>query len=148
MTISAGVGTILSRGAGTNPVPSPGTDTFNAVGRVKNIGGPSITKEFFEVSALDSAGGFKEFLSGLRDPGELTFTIQMDPASTEHQGIVADAAASSTLSQRNWRIVWPNSAQADMVGEVSSVVNSTEPNAEITFDVTVRLSGVVTFTWS
>lgn len=149
MTISTGVGTVLSRGAGTNPVPAPAGDTFNAVGRITNISGPTITKEFVESSALDSAGGFKEFLSGLRDPGEFTFTLQLNPALTEHQGVLADAAAGTAASQRNWRIVWPNGGQADMVGEVSSAGNfTTEPNGVITMEVTVRVSGQITFTWS
>ena len=54
-----GVGTILRRGQGTDPVPAPGSDTFDVVGRVRNISGPNIAKEEVEDSTLDAAGGFK-----------------------------------------------------------------------------------------
>lgn len=145
MSTSAGVGTILSRGQ-TVPPPAAGSDTFVAVGKVKVIGGPSVKKEQIEQTSLDSVGGFKEYLSGLKDPGQLTFTLNMDPANSQHTAIRADAQLSSALSQRNWRIVWPNSEQADFVGEVLEYTRTTNPNEILPVDITVQISGVVTFT--
>jgi predicted secreted protein len=42
------------------------------VGSLKNISGPSINSDTIDVTTHDSEGRFKEFISGLADPGELT----------------------------------------------------------------------------
>lgn len=144
MSTSTGVGTILSRGQ-TVPPPAPGSDTFIAVGKVRQVSGPQIKKEKVEQTSLDSTGGFKEYLSGLRDPGELTFDISMDPGNSQHVGLRSDAQNSTALSQRNWRITWPNGETADLVGEVYGYDRDTQPNEVLKASITVQISGVVTF---
>lgn len=148
MAIFTGIGTVLSRGAGTNPVPVPGSDTFNAVGQVLEISGPNVSKERVEVTSLDSVSGFKDYLSGSKDAGELQITLAWDPANAQHQGIIADAKASTAASQRNWRIVWADSGsyQVDFKGEVISAERSTRPNEAVTLSVTIAISGDVTET--
>lgn len=145
MAIASGAGTILYRGQ-TVPPPAVGSDSFVAVGRVRNIGGPQIQKEQVEATSLDSTGGFKEYVSGLKEPGQLTLTLLFDPANGQHIGVRADVQASTALSQRNWRIVWPNGEQADFVGEVLGFNRDTQSNEVLTAEVTVQISGLITFT--
>ena len=148
-----GVGTILRRGQGTDPIPAPGSDVFDAVGRVRNISGPSIAKEEVEDSTLDAAGGFKEFLSGLRDPGNIEFALSFTPGTAasptnKHQEMLADINLSTAASRRNWQIEWPDGTIADFQGEVFSVGPNTEPNSPVDISVTVRVNGAVTFTYA
>lgn len=147
-----GVGTILRRGQGTNPIPSPGTDTFDVVGRVRSISGPNIEKAEVEDNTLDSAGGFSEYLSGLKDPGSLEFVLSFTPGTTAapenmHQQILADSTASTADSRRNWQVQWPDGTICDFQAEVFSASLNTEPNAPVDVNATLRLNGQPTFTY-
>lgn len=147
-----GVGTILSRGAGANPIPAPGADTFTAVGRVRNISGPDLTKEEVEDSTLDSSGGYKEFLSGLRDPGQIELPLSFEPGTTgtpanSQQDLVTDFNAATAAARRNWRITWPDGTVADFQGEVFGLNFNTEPNSPVEMTATIRINGQVTFTF-
>lgn len=144
-----GVGTVLRRGQGTGPIPEPGEDSFDPVGRVRNISGPQISKEEVPDDTLDAVGGYKQFLSGLRDPGQLEFALSFEPetAAAMHQEIIGDANAGTASARRNWQIEWPDGTIADFQGEVFSVSLNTEPNSPVDMSVTVRINGPVTFTF-
>lgn len=147
-----GVGTILRRGQGANPIPSVGTDTFDVVGRVRNIGGPQASKEEVEDSTLDAAGGYKEYLSGLKDPGNCELALSWEPGTigsdtNMHQAIEGDFAASTAASRRNWQIEWPDGTIADFQGEVFNFAPNTEPNSVVDVAVTIRINGAVTYTY-
>lgn len=46
-----------------------------SLGEVTNISGPSMSRDTHDVTSLASTGGYREFITGLRDPGTLTFTM-------------------------------------------------------------------------
>lgn len=147
-----GVGTVLSRGAGANPIPAPGSDTFVAVGRIRSISGPDISKEEAEDSTLDTAGGFKQFLSGLRDPGNIELSLSFEPGTTaspanSQQDLVTDFNAATAAARRNWRITWPDGTVLDVQGEVFNIAWNTEPNSPVEMTVTIRLNGAPTLTY-
>lgn len=147
-----GVGTILRKGQGTNPVPVVASDSFDVVGRVRNIGGPTIAKQQVEDDTLDAASGYKEYLSGLRDAGTLEFALSFTPGTAssplnQHQAILADINASTAASRRNWQIEWPDGTKADFQGEVFNVAMNTEPNSPVDANITVQINGAVTFTF-
>lgn len=145
LATATGVGTILYRGQ-TVPPPPPDQDNFIPVGKVRNIGGPQIQKEQVEETSLESVGGFKEYQSGLREPGQLAFTINFDPSNSQHIGIRADAQASSAASKRNWRIRWANGEQADLVGEVMGYNRDAQPNEILSAEITLQISSLIQFT--
>ena len=147
-----GVGTILRRGQGTDPIPSPGTDGFDIVGRVRNISGPNIQKAEVEDSVLDSVGGFNEYLSGLRDPGNVEFALSFTPGTAaapanQHQAVIGDINLSTAQSRRNWQIQWPDGTTADFQAEVFGVNPNTEANSPVDVTITLRVNGAVTFTY-
>lgn len=147
-----GVGTILRRGQGTNPVPSVGSDTFDVVGRVRNIGGPNIQKEEVEDTTLDASGGFKEKLSGLKDGGNIEFALSFTPGTSatplnQHQAVIGDINLSTADSRRNWQMEWPDGTIADFQGEVFSIGFNTEPNSPVDVSVSVTVNGAVTITY-
>ena len=52
-----------------------GSPAWEALGGVKDISGPDFTKEDIETTALDTVGGFKTYISGLKDGGSLTLEM-------------------------------------------------------------------------
>lgn len=68
MSGQTGLGTILKKGA------SP-------IGKIQSISGPSMTRETIDATVLDNTGnGFREFITGLRDGGTLSFDMQFTKA--------------------------------------------------------------------
>lgn len=64
--------------------------TYTAIPEVKGIAVPTITTEYPEVTNLDSPDGFREYIKGLKDPGEITLTCGYTPAGMTQQ--LADQA--------------------------------------------------------
>lgn len=95
-----GFGTLLKRGDGATP-----TEVFTTIAGVSNISGPSISREVLDVSAHDSANGYREFLGGIKDPGEVSCDINYDP--DVHDVFVDDL---DDVNPRNYKIQFPGGA--------------------------------------
>ncbi len=74
-----------SFGAALKWDPAGGT-AYVAIGQVKDISGPNISRGDIDVSDHDSPSGWREFLPGLADGGDVTFTIGFDTTNTAHKG--------------------------------------------------------------
>lgn len=57
------------------------TVNSKTVGGLKSINGIEISADTIDVTALDSEGGYKEFVGGSRDAGEVTCSGFMDGAN-------------------------------------------------------------------
>ena len=86
-------------GTGVAPTTPPGSDTFNEVGNVTALSGPTISKDQVETTDMDSV--VKEYLGDLADTGELSFTCNRNYGNTGQTAIRTDALGAT---QRNFRI--------------------------------------------
>jgi hypothetical protein len=60
----AGVGTVFKRGA-------------VAIAEITSISGPNLTRGTIDVTNLDSTNGYREFIAGFRDGGEVTLSMML-----------------------------------------------------------------------
>ena len=97
MPTATGVTSTLEYGDGASP------EVFTAIGKIATISGPELSKEEVDDTTLDSPGGFKEFLSGLKDPGQVTFTVHRSPNDQNQEILFSDFAGTA---RRNFRITW------------------------------------------
>lgn len=66
-------------------LPSPAAlDLSKVIPRITAISGPNRTAEDIDISAFDSPGSEREYLSGRVDPGEISITVQYSRAHTVH----------------------------------------------------------------
>lgn len=65
----AGIGTLLKRGDGAS------AEVFTTIAEISNIDGPELERTLLDVTHLGSTGGYREFITGLRDAGELVLTL-------------------------------------------------------------------------
>lgn len=128
-----GVGTTLQRGDGASP------EVFTTIAEVTTIGGPELSSEEVEVTSLDSAGGYKEFVAGLRDGGQITFDCNYI-GSDAQQNAIRDNVGGTT---ENYRIVWPFSptVTCTVAAQVTGFTMNTEPNSAVTASITLKISG-------
>lgn len=66
------------------------------IAEITNFNGPSETARQVDVTSLDSTS--REYISGLRDGGEVSFDMNLVPGDTAQQGLRADLAARTVQS--------------------------------------------------
>ena len=126
----SGVGTVFKIGTAT-------------VSEVNNISGPNITRAVIDVTSLDSTGGYREFIGGFRDGGEITLNMNFtrDTYDDFKDLIELDDSAS-------FEIVLPDTGATTFtfVGWVTAVSIAVPLDDKVTSDVSIKIDGQVTMT--
>lgn len=126
----AGVGTTFKR-AGV------------AVAEVNSITGPNSTRNQIDVTSLDSTGGYKEFIGGFRDGGEVTLNMNFTKAT---YGLMQNDFEDDALVAY---LVTLSDASATTIGFNGFVQNlgfAVPTDDKVTADVTIKVTGPVTIT--
>src|ERR1043166_527438 len=131
-----GYGTLLQRGdvaTATN---------FNTVAEVRSIDGPKLSKDRKEVTHMLSPNGFREFIGGLKDGGEITFTVNFVPSDGTQDATTGLIADFENNVKRYWRITWPTTPTytSTFQAEVVDLNFKTPVDDAITLDVPLKLS--------
>lgn len=112
----------------------------NSVGRLTSIAGIEASAKTIDVTALDSTGGYREFLAGFKDGGEVSFSGHFDPGDVGQAAIYAafESGATSTF-----KIVFPAAlkAQWEFSGVVTGFSTGAELEDALTFEGTIKVSG-------
>lgn len=133
----AGVGTAFKRGDGASP------EVFTAIAEVNSITGPSMSRETIDVTSLDSTGGYREYITGFRDGGEVALSMNFTRDGWEAMRI--DFANDDTV---NYQIVFPDTGATtlDFAAYVTDLPITTTPDDKITAEITLKITGEVTLT--
>ena len=134
MSIS-GAGTIFQRWNSTLSTPA-----WETISSIKTIGGPSATRAVLDTTSLDTAGGYRTFISGFRDAGEITLTMNFNRAG--YDKMIADFQSDTT---GYYEIVLPDtdSTSIEFEGLVSGIP-LTIPEDVVTVAITIKISGAIT----
>lgn len=121
--------------------------TFNrdsvAIAEVNSITGPNMTRDFIDVTSLDSTGGYREFIAGFRDGGEIT--LEMNFTAAGFNDLKDDYE--SDVAQ-NYTIILSDVAATTLgfTGFVTSLGVAVPIDDKVTCNVTIKISGQVTIT--
>ena len=128
----SGVGTMLRKYDGTSWV---------SLGEVKNISGPSMSRNTIDVTSLASVNGYMEYIAGMRDPGTLSFTINF--IRSDYNMMQDDFESDEVV---DYEMVLPDAEASsfEMVGLVTELPLSVPFNDAVTVNVTIKLSGPIT----
>lgn len=109
-----GFGALLQKGDGNSP------ENFIDIMGIKGLSGPSISRETHDTTTMLSPGGWREFIGGLKDGGEVGFQANWLPRDpTQGQlaageegapaggGLMAEFDKDSCESRSRWRISIP-----------------------------------------
>jgi len=128
----AGVGTEFRRWSGS---------AWVAQAEIKQITGPSKTKDVIDVTSLDSTDKYREFITGFRNAGTVTMTLvfRRDTYDQMNEDYESD-------DLQNYEIVLPDAENTtlEFEGLVTELPLTIPPDEAITFDVTIQISGKVT----
>jgi predicted secreted protein len=132
----SGVGATFGVGDGTS------NESFTAVAEVRSISGFNMARNTIEVTNLDSPNGYREFIAGFRDPGEIT--IEFNFTLDGYDGLKAKYDEDVTA---NYNIVLPDTGATEFVFTAwctgLSGPNVTAENA-VTGSVTLKVTSDLT----
>jgi hypothetical protein len=114
------------------------------LGGMTNIPAPPFTRGFVDVTAHDSPGGTREFIADLKDPGELSCTLNWTPGNATHDVLIEMMAEAEP---RFFTITWPM-VSPSVTCEFNALLTGFEPSGEadggqLTASVTLRITGEV-----
>lgn len=121
------------------------TITFNAknIGALTSIGEITPDSEELDATTLDSSGGYREFLQGFKDSGEVTLSGYYDKADAGQQELITGYGNGEAKAVV---ITFPNSnGGASFNAYVKSfTLGSADVDGIVGFGATLRISGAVT----
>lgn len=132
-TAKQAIGTVLKKGT-------------TAIAGLKSIAGLELSAESIDVTALDTTGGYKTFVTGSKDAGEVKISgfFLSDTFDGLRTDFEAGTVGSYTIEFTD-KVTTINSKWA-----FSAVITKLSSNADvsgaITFEATLKVSGQPTFT--
>ena len=112
--------------------------TYTPVAEVVSITPPGMSRDAIEATHLKSPGGWKEFIAGMKDGGEASFTLNLAPSATD--ALVTAFNADSG----NYQITFPNGVMLRFAGFFTAYTPPDLTAEKMEASVTVKVSGAVT----
>ena len=113
-----------------------------AIAELQDVSGPSLSLETIEVTSHSSVEGWKEYIAGLLDAGEISFDINYVPTNATHKN--AAGGLIYILAQRAvqaFSLVFPDTT----TWTFNAFVTAFEPSApvadKLSASVTLKLTG-------
>ena len=122
------------------------TIKFNAktIGGLSSIGEVTPDSEELDATTLDSAGGYREYVQGFKDSGELPLTGLL---KKEDQGQAELRTGYVTGTTHATEIEYPDGTKVNFSAYVKSfTMGGAEVDGLVNFAATLRISGAVTVT--
>jgi len=134
----SGVGVVFKR--------RNGEINYEALADVKSITGPTSTRETIDTSSFDTAGGYRTSVAGLRDSGEISFSMNLTKT-----GYLLMKSDFESLDDNYYQIIIPATASSDgmsldFAGQVTGIPMNIPLDDVISVDITIKISGMVN-TW-
>jgi predicted secreted protein len=126
------------------PVVAMGTTIkkgTTAIGSLTSIDGVSVSAETVETTALDTTGGYRTFVNGLKDAGEVSISGYF--TNTSHMPLYTDFEAGTSSS---YTIEFPDrAATKGTTWTFSAIVTAFGTSADledlVSFEATLKLTG-------
>lgn len=138
---TAAFGVIFAIGDGGSP------EAFTNVAEVKDFDGPSLDRNTYEVTHHSSPNRWREFIPGLRDAGETSFTLNWIPSDTTQDRTTGLLSHYLDDQIHNYRIIYPDSGAEQIT--FPGIMTAFEPSAPVDgvleAEVTIKIAGEPTF---
>jgi predicted secreted protein len=107
--------------------------------------GPSYSADELDVTDHSSAGGFREFIAGLKDAGEVSGELHFDPSNGTHDDATGLIGELEDGSVKNYQILFPDSSTVTFAAIVTAFEPSAPVDGKLTASFTLKVSGKPTW---
>lgn len=139
--------TVAIGAAGGTVAWSTTASGYVTIAECKTLLVPAVSPEYIDVTSLDSTSGFREYIVGLKDPGEITLECNYTGAVYSSAKTYGDAGAlvyfETTLAQTAAQTVSGDSFT--FAGYVVPSVPAVNTGEEVKLELSIRLTGDVTY---
>ena len=132
-----GYGASFKRGDGASP------EVFTALGEVTAINGFELSKDTVDATHMGSPDRYREFISGLRDGGEVSVELNFVPDGTAITNAFTDFDADVA---RNYQIVWADTSDFEFSGICTGISTAVPVDDKMSATFTYKVTGKPTFT--
>lgn len=115
---------------------------FTAVAGVRSISGPGLARDTIDATDMDSTERWREFVSGLKDGGEVTLEVEFDPDGTDVTNWLADI---NDDDAGYYKIVFPDTTEWGFAGFMTAFEPDDPHDDLMTASVTYKLTGKPAF---
>ena len=114
---------------------------WDSIAEITSIKGPGMKRDTIDVTSLDSTLGYKEWITGLRDAGTISLSMNFTRA-----GLDLMKGDFESEAFQYYLIVIDDSVHTsiEFAGLVTELPLNITATAAISMDVTIQISGVVT----
>jgi predicted secreted protein len=130
-------GTLLKIGDGETE------ETFTTIAEVGDISGPGLSMDPIDVTSHSSSEGWREYIAGLLEAGEISFDINYIPTENTHKlatGLLGDFA---NKTKRNFQLVFPDAGNTTW--SFAALVTGFEPQEpvgdKLAASISLKLTG-------
>lgn len=122
------------------------TESAVNVGGLTEIGGIELSADTLDTTTLDSDGGYKSFIGGFKDAGEVSLSGYLEIEASNGQKKMYDAFESG--AEQTFAIEFPSSIGAKWAfkGVVTGFSTGASLEDLISFGATIKVSGKPTLT--
>lgn len=133
-----------TRAQGTTLKFTPVGGTQVVVGKLTSVGEIAPEAEEVDITTLESTGGYREYMQGFRDSGELEITGFHD---ADDAGQTALRTAFASGASGAFEVKFPDDTAVTFSGFIKNhTIGSAEVDGAIGFGAVIRISGAVTVT--
>lgn len=133
-----GYGTLLQRRLSTSP------DVWQTIAERVNISGPGMSRDAPDVTHMDSPDGWREFIAGLKDGGEIGVEGNFIPEDESHNAETGLLTEFDSDVRATWRIVFPGESPR-VTWTMDGILTGFEPDMPVddkmAFSATIKVSG-------
>ena len=133
MTTQAKIGYTTAFKIGNGATP----EVFTAVAEVTNIKPPSMSRDAVDATHNQSSEGWREFIAGLKDGGEVSLDVNFVPGSATTLTLMAEIDA----SLGNKQIVFPNGETFSFAALCTGIEPDAPMDDKMTATITYKVSG-------
>lgn len=111
---------------------------YTTLGEVTNVTPPPISRDLIDATHMESEEGWREYIPGLKDGGEMSLDLNFVPGSATDDFMVAEQAVETV---RPWEITFPNGAIWRFTAFCSGYEPAVPVDDKMTATATFKVSG-------
>jgi len=116
-------------------------EVFTLVPGVIDLGGPNRSRDLIDVTSMDSADYYREFIVGLKDGGAISGELNYKPSETQHNGMNTDFEDDVL---RNWQLEFRDGTVFSFSAYVESFEVTSPIDAQLKASFSLKITGPVT----
>lgn len=122
------------------------SEAFTSVAEITKLTPPNLSRDAIEVTHTTSANGYREFIAGWRDGGEVAYEANWLPTNATQDYSTGLHASFNDDDVHNWRIVVPEVLRIDFAGFITAHEPDLPLEDRATLSGKIKISGKPTVT--